>query len=298
MMKVFVSGGTGFIGSHLVPYLLDQGHEAVVTGTSLKPETGREKLHYISADTSQPGDWQNNLNDVDVVVNLAGRSIFKRWTSKSKQQMRDSRILTTRHIVDALPTERPVTLLSASAVGFYGSRGDDTLTEAEQSGDDFLAQVSRDWEAEAMNAEAKGVRVVLMRLGIVLGKGGGAVQKMIPAFRFFAGGPLGHGRQWFPWIHLDDLAHAVQFLIDRADISGPVNLCAPNPVRNRDLAKTMGRVLKRPSFMPAPVFMMRIALGELTTALVASQRAVPEKLSGKGFVFQYPDIDAALSDIL
>jgi uncharacterized protein len=298
MMKYFISGGTGFVGSTLVPFLLDRGNDVIATGTSLKPKIQREKLQYISADTTRPGDWQKAIGDVDVIINLAGRSIFKRWTQKYKNLMRDSRILTTRHIVDAIPKERPVTLLSASAVGFYGNREDEKLSELEPAGDDFLAEVSKDWEAEAINARAKGARVVLMRLGIVLGKGGGAVDKMTPAFRFFAGGPLGNGKQWFPWIHMDDLANAILFLIDHEDITGPVNLCAPNPVRNLELAKTMGRILKRPSWMPAPAIMMRIVLGEFASALLSGQRAIPEKLSEQGFAFQYPDIFSALSDIL
>jgi uncharacterized protein (TIGR01777 family) len=238
------------------------------------------------------------LEDVDAAINLAGRSIFKRWSKSYKALIYDSRILTTRHLVDALPTHKNISLISASGVGYYGNRDDDILTESDANGNDFLATVCRDWENEAFNAEKKGVRVVSARFGVVLGKNGGAMEKMIPAFRFFVGGPIGDGMQWFPWIHLTDLISAIIFVMENEGVNGPFNFCSPHPVRNGDLAKTMGRVLNRPSLMPAPAFMMKLALGEFAGTLLDSQRVIPEKLIECGFNFQYADIGEAIRDIV
>jgi uncharacterized protein (TIGR01777 family) len=232
------------------------------------------------------------------VVNLAGRSIFGRWNEAVKTEIRESRILTTRHLVQGLPSGKPVVLISASGVGFYGNRGDEVLTEDAPAGDDYLAGLSKDWEGEALAATAKGARVVLARLGVVLGKGGGAMAQMIPAFKSFLGGPIGNGRQWFPWIHLEDLSAAMLFLLERPEISGPVNLCAPDPVTNRDFAGALGRALKRPAFMPAPAFMVRLALGEFADVLLGSQRAVPKKLQQHHFGFRYPDIQSAVNAVV
>jgi uncharacterized protein (TIGR01777 family) len=215
-----------------------------------------------------------------------------------KTEIRESRILTTRHVVQGLPSGKPVVLISASGVGFYGNRGDDVLTEDAPAGNDFLAGLSKDWERAALAAAEKGARVVLTRLGVVLGKGGGAMAKMIPAFKFFVGGPIGSGRQWFPWIHMEDLSAAMLFLIDRPEISGPVNLCAPEPVTNRDLAGALGRALNRPAVMPAPAFMVRMALGEFADVLLGSQRAVPQKLLQHHFDFRHPDIRSAVNAVV
>jgi len=231
-------------------------------------------------------------------VNLAGVSIFRRWTPTNKKGIYDSRILSTRNLVESLPLNNGFVLSSASAVGCYGNRGDDLLTEDEPFGTDFLAGVSRDWEAEAFTAEEKGIRVVAMRFGIVLGKNGGAMKKMVPLFRFFVGGPLGNGLQWFPWIHIDDLISAIIFVLENESINGAVNFCSPNPVRNRELAKNLGRVLKRPAYMPAPAFFIRLFLKELGSSFLSSQRTVPDKLLAHGFNFQYPDIKEAVRNIL
>ncbi|MGE5255502.1 MAG: TIGR01777 family oxidoreductase, partial [Hyphomicrobiales bacterium] len=187
-----------------------------------------------------------------------------------------------------------VVLVSASGAGYYGSRGDEVLTEDAGAGDDFLARLAKEWEAEALAAAEKGVRVVVMRLGVVLGPGGGAMGQMIPAFKAFVGGPLGGGRQWFPWIHLHDLMAAVLFLIEHPELSGPVNVCAPQPVPNRDLAAALGQALKRPALVPAPAFMIRMSLGEFAEVLLASQRTVPKKLLDQQFSFKYPDIRSAV----
>jgi len=298
-MKILVTGASGFVGTHLTGFLLNRKHEVVGLARSLRNKGfSHSKYRFIAADTAQPGPWQEALADVDAVVNLAGRSIFGRWNEAVKTEIRESRILTTRHLVQGLPSGKPVVLISASGVGFYGNRGDEVLTEDAPAGDDYLAGLSKDWEGEALAATAKGARVVLARLGVVLGKGGGAMAQMIPTFKSFLGGPIGNGRQWFPWIHLEDLSAAMLFLLERPEISGPVNLCAPDPVTNRDFAGALGRALKRPALMPAPAFMVRMALGEFADVLLGSQRAVPKKLQQHHFGFRYPDIQSAVNAVV
>lgn len=297
-MKILVTGASGFIGTHLTGVLLNRNHQVVGLARSLRNKgISHPKYRFIAADTAQPGPWQEALADVDAVVNLAGRSISGRWNEAVKTEIRESRILTTRRVVQGLPPGNPVVLISASGVGFYGNRGDDVLTEEAPAGDDFLAGLSKDWEKEALAAAAKGARVVLTRLGVVLGKGGGAMARMIPAFKSFVGGPIGNGRQWFPWIHLEDLSAAMLFLLEHPEISGPVNLCAPEPVTNRDLAVALGRALNRPAVMPAPAFMVRLALGEFADVLLGSQRAVPQKLLQHHFGFRYPEIRSAVNAV-
>jgi uncharacterized protein (TIGR01777 family) len=298
-MKILIIGASGFVGSRLTQDLLESGNAVTgVARSAPKTATTHPNHRFIAADTTRPAEWMKALAAADAVVNLAGRSIFQRWTDTTKQEMRDSRILTTRHVVQGLPAGKPVVLVSASGVGYYGNRGDDVLTEDTPAGDDFLARLSVDWEREALAASAKGARVVLARLGVVLGKGGGAMSRMIPAFKFFVGGPIGSGRQWFPWIHLQDLSAAILFLLERPEISGPVNLCAPDPVTNRDLAAALGRALHRPACMPAPAFMVRMALGEFAAVLLGSQRAVPQKLLQHHFGFRHPDILSAVQAVV
>ena len=298
-MNYFISGGLGFVGRHLTQRLLDQGHNVLVVGLRPKQDVIRnEDLIYIPADTSKEGDWQDAVSKADVIYNLAGKNISKRWTRSYKEEIYNSRILTTRNIVAAIPENKPITLCSTSAVGYYGDRGEETLTENATSGNDFLAKVGIDWEAEAFAAEKKGVRVITPRFGIVLGKNGGALEKMLPAFKSFVGGPLGSGRQWFPWIHMDDMISGLLFVTESDNVRGPVNLCSPNPVRNQELAKTLGNVLNRPAIMTTPGFMIRLAMGEIADALLASQRVVPEKLLEHGFHFKFPDLKGALEDIL
>jgi len=297
-VKVFITGGTGFIGTCLAKDFLEKGHSVTATGTrSRQTVIDHPAFGYVAADTSLPGAWQQSVEDVDVVINLAGKSIFKRWSKSYKKQIRDSRILTTRHLVAALPQDRPVVLFSASAVGYYGNRGEDLITEKEPPAGDFLGQVGLDWEQEAVVAADAGRRVVLMRFGVVFGKGGGAFKQMVAVFKRFTGGPIGHGRQWFPWIHIRDLTGAVHYILGKKHLDGPFNFCAPNPLRNREVAKAFGNVLKRPSGLAAPPFMLRLVLGEFADTLLASQRAVPDRLVQDGFVFRFPRLDGALADL-
>ena len=298
-MKIFITGGSGFVGTNLSFYLLEKGHSIIAVGTSLSHKViSHENFRYISADTTKKGAWQDALKDVDAVINLAGKNIFKLWSENYKKQIYKSRILTTRNLVKAMPDKKDTILCSTSAAGYYGDRADEVLKEDSLPGYDFLAKVCVDWEKEAFQAQAKGIRVAAMRFGVVLGKNGGALEKMVPAFKFFAGGPLGSGLQWFPWIHMDDLITAIIFILENPDIKGPLNFCSLNPVRNRDFAKTLGKVLSRPSFMRAPSFMIRLIMGEMGKSLMSSQRAIPDKLLKHGFTFQYPDINNALYDLV
>jgi len=298
-MKILITGGSGFVGSNLVDFLISKGHQVTAIGRSEPQQRfDRENYHFVAADTTGKGPWQKELADADAVVNLAGATIFKRWTEKYKKQIYDSRISTTRNIVEALPSGTNVVLCSASGAGYYGSRGDDVLKEDEKAGSDFLAGVSMDWEKEALRASAKGARVAVMRFGVILGKDGGAMSKLITAFKMFVGGSLGSGNQWFPWIHLEDLMAAILFILEHQDVSGPLNFCAPNPVRYRELAKTLGRVLGVPAVMPSPKLMLRLALGEASSALFDSLRVVPENLLNSGFSFKYPELEDAIRQIV
>ncbi|QCQ20910.1 TIGR01777 family oxidoreductase [Desulfoglaeba alkanexedens] len=298
-MKVLITGGLGFIGTQLSLRLLQKGHEITVVDRSpgRKPRAPAE-VRVIAADTARPGPWQEALARQDAVINLAGTSIFRRWTDEAKKAIRESRILATRNLVDAFPEGAGRVLVSASAVGYYGPRGDETLTEEAAPGNDFLATLCREWEGEAMEAASKGARVVITRFGIVLGKTGGALGQMIPAFKRFAGGPLGSGRQWFSWIHMEDLLGAMEFVLEKEAIRGPANFTAPNPVRNNDLALLLGRLLHRPSRLRTPGFLLRLAMGEFGSVLLEGQRVIPAALLRHGYAFRYPDIEAALRDVL
>ncbi|GAB4344991.1 MAG: TIGR01777 family oxidoreductase [Candidatus Abyssubacteria bacterium] len=236
-MKVLITGGLGFVGTQLSAELLKKGHAVTVVDHSPRPHSRTpNSVNYVCGDTTAGGAWQDAVGEHDSIINLAGTSIFTRWTGETKKRIYDSRILTTRNVVEAIGRRRDVTLCSTSAVGYYGFRGDERLVEGDEPGDDFLARLCVDWEAEARKASPKGARVVITRFGIVLGKSGGALGQMIPAFKLFVGGPLGSGNQWFSWIHMEDLLSAVLFVIDNRQIDGPINLCAPNPVRNKELA--------------------------------------------------------------
>ncbi len=299
-MNILITGASGFVGTHLSAHFLEKGHTVTGLGRSRSHRfESNDRFSWISADTSRQGKWQQAVSNKDVIINLAGRTIFNFWTEKYKQTLYDSRILTTRHLVDAMEEGQKAVLLSASAIGYYGSRGDQNLTEADNQGDDFLSGVCVEWEGAATKASAlKGARVALMRFGVILGKNGGALEKMVPAFNFFVGGPLGSGSQWFPWMHIKDLMAGVDFLIKDPEASGPFNFCAPGAIRQKTFAKALGKALGRPAFMPAPAFAVRTFMGEMGGALLGSQRAVPGKLVSGGFAFQFPDIDGALSDLV
>ena len=294
-MNILITGSSGFIGSRLIDSLIDSGNQmTAVDAVAVPHKIGNKAFRFIQADTTQPGQWQEAVRIADMVINLTGINIFHRWTKKYKQKIYDSRILTTRNIVNALPEKKPTTLISASAAGYYGNCDDTILDESKGAGDDFLARVCIDWEKEALLARKKGSRVVCARFGVVLGKNGGALLKMIPAYRLRVGGPVMYGRQWFPWIHIDDLVGAVFFAMENDNFEGTVNFCSPNPVRNNEFSKILGNALNRPAFFRTPAFMLRLAGGELGNLLLNSQRAVPSRLISFGFTFKYSDLTSAL----
>jgi len=297
-MKIAITGASGFVGTALTRLLLDGGHVVTGLGTSAShPLQSAAHFTWIPADTTVAGAWQAAVSRADAVVNLAGRTIFKRWSRSYKAQIVDSRILTTRNLVGAMAGEDKI-LISTSAVGYYGSRGDQALDEHSTPGTDFLARLSVDWEAAARDAEKQGVRVAIMRFGVVLGGGGGALAQMLPAYRMFAGGPLGSGRQWFSWIHMADLLAAIQFLLDRDHARGIYNFCAPGAIRQKDFARALGAALGRPAVVPAPALALRLMMGEVAGVLLASQRVRPDRLISDGFTFRFADVDSALADLV
>lgn len=298
-MKALVTGGTGFVGRHLLP-LLDRPIVVSRDAERAQRSIGRFCGRVLAWDPLDGPPPTEAFDGVDVVLHLAGESVAEgRWTAAQKARIRDSRVIGTRHLVAGIARaeRKPKVLVSASAVGYYGDRGDEELTESASPGDDFLAHVCSDWEKEALAAEESGVRVAMLRTGIVLGRGG-ALAKMLTPFKLGAGGPLGNGRQWMPWIHVADTASLYLHAAATENVRGPVNAVAPNPVRNSEFTKALGRALHRPAFMPAPYIGLRLLFGEFAKVLFASQRVIPKVALDTGYAFQFPDIAAALAEIL
>jgi uncharacterized protein len=298
MKKILITGASGFVGKELSRVFLSKGYQVTGLGTSLSHplSSAFQEFEWVTADTTVPGRWQQSVAGADIIINLAGRNIFHYWTKNYKQSIYDSRILTTKNLVNAMDKGSHQTLLTTSAVGIYGDCKDDVLTEKTLPGKEFLSRVCVDWEKQGLKAKDKGARVAVMRFGVVLGNGG-ALSKMTPAFKFFMGGPLGHGRQWFACIHIKDLERVIEFIIENPELEGVFNFTGPVPVQQKQFAKELGHALKRPAFMPAPAVMIRTIMGELGSSLLQSQRAVPQKLMDSGFVFLFPDVSAALGDI-
>ncbi len=301
-MKVFITGGTGFVGRALAQALVSGGHSVSVLSRRAGPDGGMPGgVTFVRGDPTARGQWQEVAAGHDAIVNLAGRSIFTRWTADVKRDIRESRVSITANVVDAISRSggRHIALVNASAVGYYGFHGDETLDESSGAGSDFLATVARDWEDTAMKAEGLGVRVVICRFGIVLGKRGGALSQMLKTYRRLPVSPLGSGRQWFSWIHLADLCEALKFLLERDEAQGPFNCTAPAAVRNRDFVKALAHGMGRRVFpLGVPSFALRLTLGEFGGMLLEGQRVVPRNLLDAGFEFIYPDIEAALEDLL
>lgn len=300
-MRAFLTGGTGFIGRHLVSALIDEGNECVVVSRSGRnPWNHGERVRVVKADPTTPGPWQDEAAQADVVVNLAGEAIVDpptRWTDAVKNRLRESRVETTRNVVAAIKraSTHPRVLVSSSAVGYYGSAGDRELGESAPAGNDFLARLSVEWERAALEG-ADATRVVIIRTGMVLGTSGGVLQRLLPLFKVGAGGPWGDGKQWWPWIHLDDQIGLIRFTIER-DVDGPFNLTAPNPVTVNEFANALGKALGRPSFIRAPEFMLRLAMGEAADTLLASLRVIPTRALEEGYQFEFPELHAALEDL-
>jgi uncharacterized protein (TIGR01777 family) len=301
-MRILITGGTGFVGSGLTLAFTQPGHHVtVLTRGGIRHDRPLpEGASYLQGDPAEEGKWQDAVPGHEVVVNLAGSSIFRRWSDRTKESIRGSRMSTTQNIVKALSGSRGETriLFSTSAVGYYGPHGEEELNEESPPGDDFLARLALDWERAATRAEEYGVRVVLMRFGIVLGRDGGALKQMIPWFKWGLGSPMGTGKQWFSWIHETDLSRIYLFLVEREDVSGPINCTSPRPLRNEELTAALGKALGRPTFLPAvPGWVLKMMLGEFGSVLLTGQKVLPKKLQELGFHFLYPGMDEALQDL-
>lgn len=306
-MRIFVTGATGLVGRRIVRRLGERGDQVVIL-TRRADHAGQlfgNSVGVVEGDPMRPGDWMKAIADCDAVIHLAGENVFaRRWNADFKKLLRDSRILSTQNVVEAL-RRQPIradgqakALVNASAIGYYGPRGDEELNEDSAPGSDFLAQLCREWEQAARAAESAGVRVAWVRVGVVLDREGGALAKLLTPFRLGAGGPVASGRQWMSWIHHADLTGLFLFAVDNAQARGALNGSAPNPVTNRDFSKTLGRVLHRPSFVWTPQLALRVVLGEVADLIATGQRVLPKRPLELGYSFQYPMLDAALADIL
>ncbi|BAY74128.1 hypothetical protein NIES25_05380 [Nostoc linckia NIES-25] len=305
-MKVAVTGATGFVGSRLIQRLHREGHTILVLtrnttfAQKVFPSGAFPNLEIVAYTPTQSGSWQSAIALCDAVVNLAGEPIGEgRWTPERKQEIFNSRKLGTQKIVEAIVSAnpKPTVLVNASAIGYYGTSETATFDETSLSGNDFLAEVCQAWEAEATKVKNAGVRLVILRFGIVLGNGG-ALAKMIPPFKLFAGGPIGTGRQWFSWIHVDDLVNLILQALTKPEIEGVYNATAPNPVRMADLSHSLGEVMHRPSWLPVPSFAMEALLGDGAIVVLEGQKVLPKRTVETGFEYRYPNLQSALKEIL
>ena len=297
-MRYLVTGGTGFIGASLVRALAQRGHDVTVVTRTPDRHHPTERLRFVSWEGEALGC---ELVEADGVVNLAGESIAaRRWSVSRKLKLQESRLQTTRRLVEAMAAgpKRPACLVNASAIGYYGAQGDEPLDEHAPPGRGFLAELCRAWETEARRAEPLGVRVVVMRIGLVLGPGGGALARMVPPFRWGIGGPLGSGRQWMSWVHRDDVIGMTEWVLSHPDVSGPVNVTAPQPVTMQALCDALGRVLGRPSWVLVPGAALRLLLGDMAEVILSGQRVLPRAALDRGYAFRYSALEPALRDCL
>ncbi|MBI5868288.1 MAG: TIGR01777 family protein [candidate division Zixibacteria bacterium] len=301
-MRVLITGGTGFIGGELVRTLAGIGHSVTVlsrqSALPLGWPTNVQLIHWPGPPTEMP---EQALEQVDAIVNLAGESIGAgRWTNSRKDRIFESRILTTRLLVARIATmpTKPKLLISGSAIDFYGSPGDTPLTEASPPGNTFLAVVCSHWEDEAKAVIKHGVRLAILRTGLVWGPRGGALPRIMLPFKLFVGGPLGSGNQVLSWIHRDDLIGLIRFILENDHVSGPINATAPNPVPNRELSRVLGKLLRRPSFFRTPAFILRLALGEMSELVLKGQRVLPKRALEYKYAFQFPELEGALRNVL
>ena len=306
-MRVFVTGGTGLVGSRLVKKLLDRGDQVTVLTRRLA--VARDLFGAgctpVEGDPMKPDEWMKTLGDCEGVIHLAGENIFgKRWSEEFKAALYDSRIKSTQNIVQALAVQpkradgSPKVLVNASAIGFYGPHGDEELDENSSPGQDFLSHLCVEWEKAARAIEPVGVRLAIVRVGVVLDKKGGASKQMLLPFKMGAGGPVGNGQQYISWIHHEDIVGIFLMALDNPEAIGPINGTAPNPVTSKAFGKALGAALHRPAFLPAPVFMLRLMLGEVTDLLANGQRVIPRKVMALGYAYKYPTVEIALSSIV
>ncbi len=293
-MNVTLTGATGFLGRHIVAALLEAGHHPRIL-TRTPPANLPPGVDF----SLWPSDTGEGLHSADAVIHLMGEPVAQRWSAEVKTRIRSSRVDGTRRLAEALDSipDKPQVVVSASAIGYYGERGDETLTESSPPGQGFLADVCVEWEKSADLLEALGIRVVKIRIGLVLGKDGGALDKMLPPFRLGIGGKLGSGRQWMSWIHIDDLAALFRFALENPAVAGPVNATAPNPVTNAEFTRELAHALHRPALFPVPAFALHVLYGEMAGMILASQRVLPEAAESAGYVFRHPDLPAALASL-
>lgn len=304
-MKIAITGATGFVGSRLVVKLYDRGDDILILTRNpdkagrIYPKSIYPKIEIIPYIATESGDWQKEICGCDAVINLAGEPISERWTGEVKQAIVASRQIGTEKIVEAiaLAAQKPQVLINSSAIGYYGTSETASFDENSPPGDDFLADVCKKWETAAQKVKDYGTRLVILRTGIVLGNGG-ALGKMIPPFKLFAGGPIGSGRQWFSWIHRDDLINLIIYCLDRQGISGTFNATAPNPVRMKEFCQILGEVMNRPSWLPVPDFALEILLGEGAKIVLEGQEVLPKATQALGFDYRYPNLEAALQEIV
>jgi len=305
-MKIAITGGTGFVGTWLVHKLTEAGYDIVVftrdqkRGENVFPKQAFPQVEIIEYNPLEQGEWQDKIASSQAIVNLAGAGIADQpWTPERKQEILDSRIKTTNYIVEAIKQAqtKPQVLVNASAVGYYGTSETATFDETSNAGDDFLASVCQKWEAMAKEVENSETRLVILRFGIVLGQGG-ALGKMLTPFRLFAGGPLGTGKQWFSWIHIDDLVNLILEAINSSEYQGIYNATAPNPVRMSELCENLGEVMNRPCWLPVPEFALKLLLGEAAQTVLEGQNVLPKRTQEQGFTYQYPTVKPALADIV
>ncbi len=301
-MRALITGGTGLIGSALCENLVKNGHEPIVLTRDPSDRKGLpSQTQLVAWDAKTTDGWGHLAGEVDVIVNLVGESLADgRWSDERKQRILNSRVTAGRLLLQAIDAAavRPQALIQASAVGYYGPRRDELLGEDAGPGSDYLAHVCFEWEASTAPVERLGVRRPVIRTGIVLSAEGGALPKIVLPFKLFAGGPMGSGKQWWPWIHLRDEVRAIRFLMEQESATGPYNLTAPHPLTNKEFASVVGDVMGRPAFFPVPSPVLQTALGEMSTVLLDGQRALPRRLEEAGFAFDFPTLDAALKDLL
>lgn len=306
-MRVIITGGTGLIGSALAKNLAADDHEVIVLSRNPAKHTFPIGVRGEKWDSKTAEGWGHLADGADAIVNLAGAPIAgsgllpSRWTEERKRRIRQSRLDAGTAVSQAVAAaeNKPKQLIQSSGIDYYGDiHSDQIITESSPNGDGFLADLTVDWEASTAAVEEMGVRRVIIRTGIVLSTESGALPITVLPFKFFAGGPLGNGEQWWPWIHIEDEVRAIRFLLESETAAGPYNLCTPHPLKNKDFAKRIGKVMNRPAFMPAPAFALKLALGEIAAIVLDGRRAMPTKLQEAGFTFKYPEAEAALMDLL
>ena len=301
--KIIITGATGFIGKKLSRALIERGEQLTIFTQSIrkgKIETPNA-YEYVKWDYRSPREWEKHLEGKDAVIHLAGANLFgRRWNKEYKKRIMESREISTRNLVKAISKaeKKPSVFISSSAVGYYGDSGDSILTEGSPYGADFLASVCRRWESASADVEKLGVRRVSIRTGLILSTKEGALKKMLVPFKLFVGGSLGDGKQWFPWVHIDDIIGIYLYALDNDNLKGPINAAAPNPVRMKEFTRTLGKILRRPSIFSVPEFVLRVVLGEFAYAVTSSLNVIPQKLKDINYKFKYERLEDALRDLL